>query len=56
MLPLALDDHDLVLGISKPISARETSLRTIASAPFRSSFSRARSMPSLVSAAKPTIV
>ena len=43
-------------SLSNPISARETSLRTIASAPLRSSFSRARSSPAPVSAAKPTIV
>ena len=42
---------------SKPISARETSLKTIASSPFRSSFARARSIASApCSAAKPTSV
>ena len=42
---------------SKPISSRETSLKTIASRPFRSSFSRARVIASApCSAANPTSV
>jgi len=42
---------------SKPIPGLDTSLRTIASTPLRSSFPRARSAaPSPCSAAKPTIV
>ena len=51
------DQGDRVASLSKPISGSETSLRTIRSAPLRSSLPRARSTASPpCSAAKPTIV
>ena len=58
VLAVALDDRDLVVGRSRSRSpTRETSLKTIASAPLRSSFARARSIASApVSAANPTSV